>query len=211
MSQKSIEVRVLKTEMVNWRSFEFIQQDDFKDLPEDERSKLKQSLVANNFVQPFYVWEDPQTMFQYCLDGKHRTMLLEELSKEGYIIPRLLPGIFIHCKDKSEAAALVLVYSAAYAKITQQGFFDHVKAFNLSFPDLQQTLSLPNLDLATMQDWFLPAINENETIGLAKNKDLTLKITFKSKVHVDAAEPLIKQIIQQHCPGAYYSMGGGEL
>ena len=35
-----------------------------------------------DFTQPFYVWED-ETGTLWCLDGKHRTILLEELILEG--------------------------------------------------------------------------------------------------------------------------------
>ena len=208
---KSIGIRIIKTELVNWRSLQFIQEIDFKEIPEADSLKLKTSLAANEFVQPFYIWEDPTNKVQYCLDGKHRTIYLKQLIQQGYQVPDMLPGTFIECKDKQEAANLVLVYSAAYAKITQHGFFNHVQNFNLSFPILMETIALPNLDLATMKDWFLPELHADETIGLAKNNPLTLKITFKDKEQVAAAENLIKEILSLHCPGAYYSVSGGEL
>lgn len=47
--------RVLKTENVNWQDFKFIQQEGFKDLEPDAAHRLKASILANNFTQPFYI------------------------------------------------------------------------------------------------------------------------------------------------------------
>ncbi len=98
MSNK-IDVRIIKTEYVNWRELHFIQQENFKNIPEESKHKLKASLVSNNFIQPFYVWESAEGPI-YCLDGKHRTLLLEELINEGYEVPYKLPANFFTNKDE---------------------------------------------------------------------------------------------------------------
>lgn len=84
VKKNSLKSRIIKTEPIDWRALRFIQQDKFKDLDLSARHRLKSSLVANNFSQPFYVWEDEDNGVIYCLDGKHRTALLEELIAEGY-------------------------------------------------------------------------------------------------------------------------------
>ena len=77
--------RVLSTKNTPWRELKFLQQEEFKELSDVDKQKLKNSLAGNHFIQPFYVWEDP-TGILYCLDGKHRIQILEELVNEGVIV-----------------------------------------------------------------------------------------------------------------------------
>lgn len=86
-----IQSRIIRTENINWRELAFIQQENFKELSAEDMAKLKASLVTNNFIQPFYVWENADGVV-YCLDGKHRTKAQEELVNEGVEVPYLLPG-----------------------------------------------------------------------------------------------------------------------
>ncbi len=146
--------RVLKTELIDWRELQFIQQDNFKELPKEAKDKLKDSILANNFTQPFYVWQDDLTGIIYCLDGKHRTIILEELSAEGYDIPYLLPATFIDCADKKEAARLVLIYSSIYAKIGQQGLFDFIEEYELSFSDIKEMIDIPDFSIERFEQKF---------------------------------------------------------
>jgi DNA modification methylase len=155
--------RVLKTENVNWRDFKFIQQDGFKDLESDAAHRLKASILANNFTQPFYVWEDPDNGTIFCLDGKHRTKMLEELINEGHAIPYLLPATFIQCQNKKEAAKLVTIYSSIYARVSQQGLFDFMKEYDLDFTELREQMDLPEFSIDRFEQKFdLFDINESD-------------------------------------------------
>jgi hypothetical protein len=151
---KPLKSRILRTELANWREFQFIQQEDFKELPKEAKDKLKASILSNNFTQPFYVWQDETTGIIYCLDGKHRTMILEELSTEGHDIPYLLPATFVQCEDKKEAARLVLVYSSIYAKIRQQGLFDFLEQYDLNFVEVKETIDLPEFSMDRFEQKF---------------------------------------------------------
>ncbi len=142
---KTIGVRVLKSEQVRWRDLQFIQQDNFKGFSEEARQRLKTSLVDNKFVQPFYVWQDNQGA-NFCLDGKHRTLILEELITDGYQIPKMLPAIFVECADKKEAAELVLVFSSMYAKVSETGLYDFLKLHDIHWPDLEAFVSIPGIE-----------------------------------------------------------------
>lgn len=146
MQEKPLTSRVLKTELVSWKDLQFIQQDDFKDLPSEAKEKLKNSIIVNNFTQPFYVWQDQTDSVMYCLDGKHRTLMLEELIRENYHVPDLLPATFIECKDKKEAAKLVLIYSSVYAKITEEGFTDFMDLYNLDPEEMKLSIDLPGFN-----------------------------------------------------------------
>lgn len=139
-----IKSRVLKTEPIKWHQLKFLQSDEFKDLTGLDKEKLKKSILNNSFSQPFYVWEDAGTL--YCLDGKHRTNILHELSEEGHKVPEILPATFIHCNDQKEAAKLVLQYSSIYARITQTGLLDFLDAFELPYDDVKFEINLPDFD-----------------------------------------------------------------
>ena len=120
---QAINSRILKTEEIQWQRLEFIQNDNFKEWVNDGDTKLVQSIVKYQFVDPFKVWQDDDKL--YCLDGKHRWLDLKKASENGIEVPDLLPATFIACTDIKEAAELVLVYSSAYARITEQGLIGH--------------------------------------------------------------------------------------
>ena len=153
MEKKTIGVRIVKTELINWRELQFIQQDDFKDIPIEARHKLKASLVGNNFIQPFYVWESKEGVL-FCLDGKHRTIFLEELLAEGYDVPYKLPATFVECENKKEAAKLVLVFSSAYAKITQTGLNNFITLNELDWAELKGQIDLPEFSVDRFEQKF---------------------------------------------------------
>ena len=171
--------RVIKTENANWREFKFIQQDNFKDFDPDAAHKLKASILGNNFTQPFYVWDDPEGTI-FCLDGKHRTKMLEQLIVEGHNIPYLLPATFVDCKDKKEAAKLVTIYSSIYARVSQQGLFDFLKEYEIEFSDLKGQIDLPEFSFDRFEQKFdLYDINnpdqEEEPVEIIEEKDLIVK------------------------------------
>ncbi len=144
MTDQLIASRIIKTEPINWRELQFIQQENFKEWINDGNLKLIESILKYQFIDAFKVWEFEGKLF--CLDGRHRFLDLKSVSESGYNVPDLLPATFIDCKDMKEAAELVLVYSSAYAKITQQGLFDFVQRFDLDFPDLQNIMNIPEFD-----------------------------------------------------------------
>lgn len=150
----TITSRVLKNDLVDWRAFKYIQHDTFKELPSSAKKVLKQSIVENSFAQPFYVWHDETTDDIYCLDGKHRTIILQELSDEGHTIPDMLPAIFIDCKNKKEAASFVLIYSSIYAKITEDGFIEFSKLYELDFQEMKSMIDLPGIDMIELESSF---------------------------------------------------------
>lgn len=159
--KNSISSRVLKTELINWRELNFIQNDDFKELPEEAKHKLKASIVSNNFMQPFYVWQDESNKL-WCLDGKHRTILLEELLKEEVRVPYELPATFIECESKKDAAKLVLLFSSQYAKVTQEGMAGFLTLHDLDYSELKEIIDLPEFSELRFEQKFM-AIDE-ETI-----------------------------------------------
>lgn len=138
--------QIIKQSLVNWKSLKWLQSSKLKDIGEHGITKLKNSLKENNFVQPFNVWEDSKGVI-WILDGHHREKALTQLEAEGYEIPETLPANFISCKDKKEAAKMVLLYSSIYAKITNDGLGEFLDDFDLDLSNLINEIDLPGLDL----------------------------------------------------------------
>jgi hypothetical protein len=177
---------------VPWQALQFLQPDDFKSLSAAQKEKLKQSILRNEFSQPFYVWQPCETM--YCLDGFHRVSLLHELLQEGHEVPELLPATFVDCNDKQEAARLVLQYSSIYAKVTESGMLDFMEAFDLSFDDVSMTIDLPDFSMDTFvaratQDFS----GKNAELDLdAFTDEITMKLIFPKAEYLDIKERMTR-------------------
>jgi DNA modification methylase len=167
---KQIEDKVIKTEKVKWRAFKFLQKNTFKDISPAQMKKLKTSIINNDFVETFKVWQNGSVV--YCLDGYHRCLALSELSAEGYQVPDEFTASFIQCKDKKDAAKKVLIYSSIYASITDDGLYEFSHDFNINFEDIKLEIDIPKLDLdryeaGYVNDW---DYNEEEDIVPAPPK-----------------------------------------
>lgn len=158
MQAQEIKSRIIKTELIFWKDLEFIQDENFKEWIDNGDQKLVNSLIKYQFVDPFKVWEHNGKI--YCLDGKHRSLDLHKLVSSGVEVPEQLPATFMDCETMEEAAELVLVYSSAYARITQQGLFDFADKFNLELPAMD-TLSLPGFDDFALMEMFYPIDKDN--------------------------------------------------
>lgn len=159
-----IRVGILKSEPIPWRSLVWLQ-GGLKEMKKADMKKLKASLIRNNFIQPFNVWNHDGSL--YCLDGHHRFRVLQELEQEGVTIPEMLPANFIDCKDRKTAARLALVYSSAYARTTEDGLYEFMHAERLSFPEIEREVSLPEFSLADFKRGWIddgpPADDKGDT------------------------------------------------
>lgn len=141
-----IKSKIVKTENVNWKKLKPIQPENFKELPAESYKKLKNSLIKNQFIAPFAVWQDKDGAI-YTIDGIHRQRILNELEKDGFDVHEALPANFIECKNRKEAAKLLLVYSSAYAKTTTEGLTDFLDLEGLDFQELKAEIDIPTIDL----------------------------------------------------------------
>jgi hypothetical protein len=147
-----INSRIIKTELIKWRDLEFIQDENFKEWIGGGDTKLIESILKYQFVDAFKVWEHDGKLF--CLDGKHRYLDLIKVTDLGHTVPYELPATFIDCENIESAAELVLVYSSAYAKITQQGMFDFVSKFNLDLPKMNETINIEGFSMTRFEQKF---------------------------------------------------------
>lgn len=143
---QSVRSKVLETKEIEWKGLHFLQQDDFKGWSNTDKDRLKTSILQNHFSQPFYVWQGDDGIV-WCLDGRHRYLMLVELEAEGVAIPATLPATFVACSSKKEAAELVLQYSSIYARVQEKGLLDFMKAFELDFEAMKMKIDLPDFDM----------------------------------------------------------------
>lgn len=151
---EDIESRIVKTELIQWRSATWLQA-NLKELSDTSFRALKTSLKQNGFAMPFAVWEEIATGTLWILDGHHRQKAMLELEVEGYRFPDELPANFVDCQNITEAARLVLVYSSVYASVTSDGLFEHLERFDLDFDSLSSMMVLPALNMEEFATEFL--------------------------------------------------------
>lgn len=152
MKNQTIESKVLTTELIEWQSLKFIQQENFKEWTPQGDLKLQASLLKYQFIDPFKVWENNGD--QYCLDGYHRYKDLLHLKESGVDVPDKLPATMIACEDMTEAAELVLVYSSQYAKITNQGLFDFVSQYEIDIDSINKSINIPEFSMPRFEQQF---------------------------------------------------------
>lgn len=198
--------RILKTELIYWKDLQFIQQEDFKELPVEAFERLKKSILNNNFTQPFYIWECPSDKVKYCLDGKHRVLVLESLVKENFHVPDLLPATFVDCENKTEAAKLVLLYSSSYAQITESGFMNFLEMYELNPEDIKMEVSIPGIsDVVNMP--FPDQLTDDP-----KNKPAVMKITFATAAELERLKEGIENYLKENAEVSYIlSVSAGEI
>lgn len=138
-----IEDRTGKHKLVNWRQLEWFQ-GELKEITKDQFEKLVNSVIKNGFRMPFKVWEEGTK--KWILDGHQRFEVLKEVEKRGYKVPDLLKAEFVECKDKKEAAELVILFSSTYAKISEQGLYEFSHTHDLDYKDLEIKYDLPEFD-----------------------------------------------------------------
>jgi hypothetical protein len=206
INKLSIHSRIIKTEPVYWKSLLFIQQQGFKEFSQSDKQKLRNSILANQFTQPFYVWQSSDTDI-YCLDGYHRIQELHDLEKEGQKIPELLPATFIECQNREEAAKLVLLYSSQYAHVTPGGFESFMKLYNLDEQLMNMQISLPGI--SSLEPELLPF--PDELTAEAKEKPAVMKITFPNAAALEEAKPTLEKVLEEIAEGYIISVSAGEI
>lgn len=60
-----MDIKILKSEYVEWEKLKSLQPDDFKNISEIQLNKLKKSIRNNGFKSPFFVWENKKTIWTY--------------------------------------------------------------------------------------------------------------------------------------------------
>lgn len=149
MNIKEIKNLVLGVEMVPLEDLKPFQPDNLKILTTDNFEKLKNSLIKNNFIAAFSIWKSNEHC--YILDGHHRRLVLQELKKEGFIIPDKFPCNIIDVKSKKQAIDFLLTYSSEYAHPDKEGVSEFIHTNNLDFDLVNSFTDLRDIDLIELK------------------------------------------------------------
>ena len=144
---QQIKNRVIEAKFEDWREFEFLQTDNFKELDKATEQKIISSIISNNFTEVFYAWRKNEKII--CIDGYQRiNKIFPLLEKQGYKLPDKFLTVFIECANENEAAKLIMQYNSYYANVTQEGAEEHIKTFRLDLNSITSITAIPNIDLS---------------------------------------------------------------
>lgn len=209
-AKRKIIVRILKSELVDWKKIEPIQNDNLKSISEKNYKKLKKSILSNGFVDALKVWKDKKGKL-WLLDGKHRKKAFCDLEKEGVEIPGKLNALFIDCKNRKQAAEFVLVFSSQYADVEQEGLVEFINLEGLDRKTIGTAIEIPTveIDLLGSSDINLntdfDAVRNGAFTNYIKNNSDSFEVTFifkkeyeeivKGAIAEAGKDKLVKQII----------------
>lgn len=128
-------------------------QGELKELSEDAKEKLKNSIVNMGFRIPIFMWKNK------ILDGHQRIEAITSLMEEGYTLKNNeLPYIEILAKDQKEAKEMLLLISSRYGDITEEGVIQFITNAGIDYEELKQMIDLPEISDELFQD----AIQDDE-------------------------------------------------
>jgi hypothetical protein len=146
---KEIKNLILRAELLNWQDLKPFQPDNLKVLTKQNFERIKNSLIKNNFIAGFHVWEKDGEF--WILDGHHRKYVLQVLKDEGYIIPDKFICNIVDVTSKKQAIKFLLTYSSEYAHPDPDGVAEFIHKNELDFDELDSFLDLRNTDLLTLK------------------------------------------------------------
>lgn len=173
-----MKIRILKTELVDWRNIEPLQPANFKHIYNYKH--IERSILENGFVNPFFVWENEGVI--YSIDGVTRKEILSNLEN----VPDLLPAVFIDAKNRQDAVKILLsVFNTKENPIDLEVLNEWINIEQVEV----EVQSLNVVDVQDMEDEI-----ENETIS--KN-DPAINCTFKDSESLQKAENEIREIVDR--------------
>ena len=142
---KTIENKI-QTELpsISWQDLKTFQFNDLKENKNRDISKLKNAMVNEGFVFPFFIWK------RFVLDGTGRFLALKELEAEGYEIKELA-FVELNANNLQHAKKLALMASSRHGEITQKSFENFVLDLNLEEIKLDIKLPEIKLDIANLK------------------------------------------------------------
>ena len=146
---KEIRNMILRVEMVDWQDLKPFQPDNLKILTTENFQKIRNSLIKNNFIANFHVWEEKGTY--WILDGHHRKHVLQSLKDDGYILPDKLPCAVVDVASKRQAIEFLLTYSSEYAHPDKQGVSEFIHTNNLDFDELGSFVDLRHINMSELK------------------------------------------------------------
>jgi len=129
----------LKT--IDFKNLKPLQGDLKREITDEAKEKLKNSILKHGFFVPAFVWNDNGK--NYILDAHQRQKVLLDLEREGYEIPEI-PIVEIQAKDRKDAAEKLLQINSRYGTINPDTTF--FEEFNIDLSFINE-IEIPELDI----------------------------------------------------------------
>lgn len=142
---KEIRNLVINAGMIELDKLLPFQPDNLKIMTAESFQRLKASIIENDFVTGFYVWKEGDK--HWIIDGHHRKYALEELKKEGAILPEKYACLFLDIKDRKHAGKVLLTNASNHAKVHPEGFMEYIHEIGMDFKTAKNTLEIPGIDI----------------------------------------------------------------
>ena len=117
-------------------------QGKLKSITSEKFNELKESLKSDGLPLGFHIWKSKDKTF--IMDGHHRKMAMQALRDEGWFVPPV-PCNLVIAKTKKEAAKVVLISNAKYAKMSQDSLSDFMIEYDLQLDDIIN-IDIPELN-----------------------------------------------------------------
>ena len=186
-----MEIRILKTELVDWRSIEPLQPANFKHIYNYKH--IERSILENGFVNPFFVWENEGII--YSIDGVTRKEILSNLEN----VPDLLPAVFIDAKNRQDAVKILLsVFNTKENPIDLEVLTEWV---NIEQVEVEVT-SLNVVDMAEIEENEEHEKNVDEITNMIacklNDKETEIWLTIKEKLGIKKDKNAIFALIKNY-------------
>jgi hypothetical protein len=111
-------------------------QGTLKKLSKANQEKLKQRIIRDGFLAPFFIWKHEESYL--IIDGTQRKKVLCVLRDEGYEIP-LLPVVYIEAENEADARIKLLSITSQYGEFEKDQLDEWLAEIDR---DIKNTLNL---------------------------------------------------------------------
>ncbi len=131
-------------------------QGDLKKLSNENREKLKKSILKNGFTAPIFIWQNAGDNF--ILDGHQRLATLIYMRQKGYDIP-LLPVAYIEADNEKQAKEKLLVITSSYGEFDLDVLNDWIDDIG---KEIDNTIRFVNDEICLIMPDFQPGNEEDQ-------------------------------------------------
>lgn len=127
-------------------------QGDLKQLSDKSYNKLKQQILDEGFIAPFFVWINDGEL--NLLDGTQRKLTLVKMSEEGIELPDQFPIVQVEADSYKQACKRILALSSQYGSMTKDGLKDFMDRAEISFEEVEEEFEFDAIDFDEFKDEF---------------------------------------------------------
>jgi hypothetical protein len=156
-------------------------QGDLKGLSEKSYSKLKQQILDEGFIAPFFVWDHEGEL--NLLDGTQRKLTLLKMREEGVEVPDRFPIVMVEADSYKQACKRILALSSQYGKMSYDGLKGFMERAEISFSEVEEEFEFDAIDFQTFS-----MVGDNEleegsaSVDDDPNKKFILQVTLPTEM-----------------------------